>query len=128
MDLTALSGWLGQVGEIVKQVSAIAVVVVPLLSPLVLPLMQEARRQRLLAATRAAYNVTAELAARTHLSAADGLARVLRLVSDELGKTLSKSEEDLVTRMAAAMHSDVSMPGSLGSGVGDALLPPTRRK
>jgi ABC-type phosphate/phosphonate transport system substrate-binding protein len=94
---------------------------IPLLLPGWLAQLSLQRRQQLKDAVSGAYLVVAAIAKQTPTKLDDDVAAVLRLVEQELGKSLSPKEAARAKGIIAALHADPAKP-FLGNGdVGDVV-------
>jgi hypothetical protein len=93
---------------------AVAVAGALFVGPFALPLyfrtLSRMDRERLLAATKGAFFVVSELAKRTHTSLDDDVAKVVKMVEQELAKSLSVNDKKLVENVARAFHADPAYP------------------
>lgn len=98
-------------------------VLLPILRPWVKEHVSAMNRERLFRATKGAYVIVAEIARQTAgTTLDDGLAEVLRLVSNELGATLTDDQKRLVTHFALSMHADPTVAGNIGTGTSALIL------
>lgn len=72
--------------------------------------LDPAQRAALAAITKGAYTVLAAIAMRTPTTLDNDLAKLLLLVSDELGRPLTLAEAEQVRRVGVAMHADPRRP------------------
>lgn len=87
-----------------------ALFVGPFALPLYFRTLSRLDRERLLAATKGAFFVVSELAKRTPTSLDDDIAKVVKMVEQELAKSLSTADKALVENAARAMHADPAKP------------------
>lgn len=95
-------------------VLAAALVAGPVVLPLYLRHVSRLDRERLLGATKAAYLVVSQLASRTPTTIDDDIAKIIKMVEDETGKSLKEADRKLVANAARAMHADPSKPSLSG--------------
>ncbi len=92
----------------------VVVVTILLLGPFLLPLwlrtMGRLERERLLAATKGAYFIVAEIARKTPMTLDDDVAKIIKMVEEETAKSLKAPERRLVEGVARALHADPSKP------------------
>ena len=87
-----------------------ALVIGPFLLPVWMRTLSKADRERLLAQTLGAYKVAASIAAKTPSSLDDDVAKILKMVADEAGRSLKDDEKRFVEGVARATHADPSKP------------------
>lgn len=89
------------------------------LSPFVLPqlfaLLDATNRSKLLAFTKGAVLIVADLSKNTPTTVDDDIVKVLREVEIQLGRTLKAKEVPLVKSMAKAISADSRFPAVLGA-------------
>lgn len=83
---------------------------IPLLLPAWLMSLDKARRQQLKDAVGGAYLVVSAIASKTPTSLDDDVAKVLKLVEQELGKSLSVAETRRAVGIVHALHADPAKP------------------
>lgn len=89
--------------------------------------LDPAQRAALAAITKGAYTVLAAIAMRTPTTLDNDLAKLLLLVSDELGRPLTLAEAEQVRRVGVAMHADPRRPTlspPAGGDIASALATP----
>lgn len=82
----------------------------PFALPLYLRTLARQDRERLLAATKGIFFVVSEIAKRTPSTLDDDVGKVVKMVEQELEKSLSVQEKKLVENVARAMHADPLKP------------------
>ena len=87
-----------------------ALFVGPFVLPIYLRTLSRLDRERLLAATKGAFFVVSELAKRTPTTLDDDVAKVVKMVEEEIGKSLSVKDKKLVENVARAFHADPLKP------------------
>ncbi len=85
-------------------------VVGPFVLPLWLKTLKRMDRERLLAATGGVYKIVAEVARRTPGTLDDDVAKIVKMVEEEIGKSLKGEGLRTVVNAALSMHADPLKP------------------
>lgn len=106
--------WIIAALPVVLATIAAVVTGVLLVGPFVLPIwlktLKRLDRERLLAATKGAFLVVSEIAKRTPTTLDDDVAKIIKMVEDETGKSLAGESRKVVEGASRAMNADPRLP------------------